>query len=117
MSASAAKFFERDLPARASADVHQLFSSEGSIAFKVGEAAWTFRFASMEPVEPRFDRDAPLQLWFSEAAFDGLLDGTLDIADAIGRREVKARGELSLLELFGKFLQPGGVSLGWDAVP
>lgn len=111
---SAAHFFERSVPAKAAVDVQKLFGSRGSIAFKVGQAGWTFRFSSVEPIERRFDRSADLQLWFTEAAFAGLLNAKLDVAEATRSGEVKARGDLRLLELFGRFLQRDGAALGWD---
>jgi hypothetical protein len=111
----ARQFFEHQLPARAAAEVGRLFASEGSIAFKVDDAAWTFRFGDVEPVVARFDRDAPLQLWFTAASFSALLDGSLDIGAAVTAGSVKARGQLSLLENFGRFLQDDKAALGWDA--
>ena len=117
LAVAARRFFEHDVPLKAAADVHRLFGAEGSIAFKVGEASWTFSFASIAPVEPGFDRRAKLQLWFTETSFAELIDGSLDVARAVGLGEVKAKGDVRLLALFGRFLQPQAVTLGWDAGP
>lgn len=115
---TARQFFEKTLPAQAASEVHRLFASTGSIAFKVGPSAWTFRFGSVEPIEPRFDRDADLHLWFTPPAFAAFVDGTLNVAKVAGERAgegaIKARGDLRLLERFGRFLQPDDALLGWS---
>lgn len=116
VSAEAArKFFEHDVVLKAAADVHRLFGADGSIAFKVGAAAWTFRFASIAPVEPGFDRTAKLRMWFTEEAFCELVEGTLDVPQAVTAGAVKAKGDVRLLQMFGRFLQPEVANLGWDA--
>lgn len=107
-------FFETDLPAKAAAELHRLFSSEGSVAFKVADRAWTFRFADVEPVVARFDREAALQLWFTPEAFTAFIDGSLEVTAAVKSGAVKARGDVSLLETFGRFLQDDAATLGWD---
>lgn len=109
------RFFEHDIPLKAASEVHRLFGAEGAIAFKIGERAWTFRFANMTPVDDFFDRQARLQLWFSESAFAEMISGALDVTQAVAKGEVKAKGDIRLLELFGRFLQPGAATLGWDA--
>lgn len=108
-------FFEEALPAKAAAELHRLFACEGRVAFKVADRAWTFRFANVEPVVSRFDREADLQLWFTPDAFAAFIDGSLGVAAAVKSGAVKARGDVSLLETFGRFLQNDAATLGWDA--
>lgn len=109
------RFFEHDIPLKAASEVHRLFGTEGSIAFKIGDRAYTFRFANIIPVDDFFDRKARLQLWFSESAFTAMLAGALDVGQAVAKGEVKAKGDIRLLEMFGRFLQPEESNLGWDA--
>ncbi len=114
MTSTAPHFFDRLLPLLSAAELARLYGSQGAIAFRVGTSAWTFRFASERPVSPGFDRDAELQLWFTEAAFLRFIDGTLDVAEAVRIGGVRARGDLSLLQRFGRFLQRGEAALGWE---
>ncbi len=114
MSDLARHFFERTLPLQASAEVSRLHGTRGSVAFRVGSAAWTFRFSSDAPVRPGFDRDADLHVWFTEPAFAAFVNGTLDVSDAVAFGDVRARGDLTLLERFGRFLQKGEAALGWE---
>ncbi len=114
MNATSHSFFDRLLPLLSASEIARLHGTQGTIAFRVGTAAWTFRFASDRPVEAGIDRDADLHLWFTEAAFLRFLDGTLDVSEAVRLGAVRARGELSLLQRFGRFLQRGEAALGWE---
>lgn len=108
------EFFERRLPLLAASEARALLGSRGSLAFQVERDAWAFSFGDPEPVRRGALADADLLLTFSSAAFEAFLDGSLQIEDAVGRGEIRAQGEISLLERFGKLLQQGQQALGWD---
>lgn len=107
-------FFERSLPLIAASEVRKLLGARGSLAFRIDREAWSFTFGDPEPVREGALPDSDLHVSFTGAAFQAFLDGTLDVGDAVGRGEVRAHGDLSLLERFGLLLQQGGPDLGWD---
>ncbi len=113
-SPRAREFFERRLPLLAASEVRALLGSRGSLAFQIGRDAWSFSFGDPEPVRRGALADADLHLTFSSAAFEAFIEGTLDVGAAVGRGEIRAQGELPLLERFGKLLQQGPQALGWD---
>lgn len=116
LSASLAHdFFFRRVPHRLAADPQALFTAEGRIAFQVGAESFVFTFASDEPVKTGGDRHAELQLRFTEPAFQGFVEGTLDVVKAVADGEVRARGEVLLLERFGRLLKGPGDALGWSS--
>ncbi|MBN2358839.1 MAG: SCP2 sterol-binding domain-containing protein [Deltaproteobacteria bacterium] len=108
------EFFERVLPHL----VHQRFlefvKTQGSVAISVREVgAWTIRFGDPElPIAPGADAAADLKLDVSAAAFGAFIEGTLDAADAVGRREISFAGDLRVLERLGYFLAGGSSPLG-----
>jgi hypothetical protein len=112
------RFFGVALPHRVVERLHLLFSYEGRIAFSIKDAgSWTLRFASDEPVTPRFDRRAELQLHITREAFEAWLDGSLDVPAAVKSGAFKARGQLALLEAFGRLLSEDANGIGWEAGP
>ena len=66
--------------------------------------------------ERRLRSEAELQLTFTAPAFAEFLAGSLDVADAAADGQIRAFGDLTLLERFGQLLQPEGASLGWDTL-
>jgi len=108
------EFFERVLPQL----VHQRFvefiKTQGSIAITVREVgAWTIRFGDPEePIAAGADADAALTLDATAAAFAAFIDGTLDAAGAVKRREISFAGDLRVLERLGYFLAGGNSPLG-----
>lgn len=108
------EFFERVLPHL----VHQRFvefiKTQGSIAINVREVgAWTIRFGDPEvPIAPGADAGADLKLDATEGAFAAFIEGTLDAAGAVKRREIAFSGDLRVLERLGYFLAGGSSPLG-----
>ncbi|MBI3183271.1 MAG: SCP2 sterol-binding domain-containing protein [Myxococcales bacterium] len=112
-----AKFFERLLPLACVQRADDFFGYSGSIAFSIlgpGGGEWTFTFADPEPVQKGFSAEADLRLWFTGAAFEAFVGGTLDAAEAVKAGEVRAEGEVDLLQDFGGLLMPPQRDLGWD---
>lgn len=88
----------------------------GTIAFWVGDRAWTLQFGDVEsPVIDGALDGASLSLRFTPPAFDGFVDGTLDVGAAVGSGDVSAEGELELFEILSTFMLPVQRGLGWDA--
>lgn len=88
----------------------------GTLTFDVKDAgAWTFVFGSEEPVREGLAETADLSLTFTQSAFLAFIDGSLDVVDAVKRKEVTAQGDsFELLESFGRLLNPPSNDLGWD---
>ena len=109
-------FFDRLLPSMCVQRIDDFFGFSGRIAFNVkDEGEWTFSFANPEPVATGFDDKADLRLWFTPRAFGQFVDGSLDAADAIGKGEVKAKGNFELLGDLAVLMTPPQKNLGWDA--
>ncbi len=115
---SAPSFFGRRLPALIVSRLMEYLAWKGSIGFDVvGQGQWTFEFGSDDPVVEGLRRDADLILRFSGAAFDAFVGGTLDAATAVAKGDVTAKGDLRLLDAFGRLLDPRANSLGWEFHP
>lgn len=109
------RFFEVAIPTRVAADLDRFFSIEGSIAFSVRNIGqWTLAFGSSTPITPKFERLATLQLWFTPDAMKHFIDGDLDVSLAVSLGDVKCKGDVELLAVFGSWLQ-GQSGLGWEA--
>jgi hypothetical protein len=54
---------------------------------------------------------AGFQLFLTRPAFDRLLEGTLDVDDAIARRHVGYRGDIRVLQQLGRLLSGAGTSV------
>ncbi len=112
------RFFQKLLPALVLKQFDTFIEQDGCISFDVaGVGQWSFTFGTEEPVATGLDEEAGLKLTFTTAAFEKFIDGTLDVAAAVQKREVTARGrEFGLLENFGRILRPPARhDLGWDA--
>ena len=57
------------------------------------------------------DPSAPFQLYLSTSAFERLLDGTLDVDDALAKKQVGFRGDLRVLAQLGRLLSGAGSSV------
>ncbi|MBS1153435.1 MAG: hypothetical protein H6Q89_5133 [Myxococcaceae bacterium] len=113
-----ARFFEKLLPALVLKQFDSFLEQDGCISFDVtGAGQWSFTFGTEEPIATGLDPDAGLKLTFTRGAFDKFIDGTLDVIEAVQKKEVTARGrEFILLENFGRLLRPPQRhDLGWDA--
>ena len=109
------RFFEVAIPTRVAADVDRFFSIDGNIAFSVRNiGVWTLTFASAEPIVPKFERLAKLQLWFTPDAMKHFIEGDLDVSHAVAAGDVKFKGDVELLVVFGNWLT-GQSGLGWEA--
>ena len=114
--AGVARFFDVMLPQLVLRDFQTFLEQQGTITFDVqGAGQWSFSFGTDEPVAKGL-KDAPeLALTFTQKAFDGFIDGSLDVLAAVQAREVTAKGtDFMLLESFGRLLHPPAKDLGWD---
>lgn len=59
-------------------------------------------------VTPVGDPWAAFQLFLSRGAFDRLVAGTLDVDDAIARKQVGFRGDVRTLQQLGRFISGAG---------
>ncbi len=112
------RFFAKALPEMVSKQFDTFLEQDGILSFDItGVGQWTFTFGIEEPISPGLAEDAGLKLTFTQAAFEKLVDGTLDVLAAVQKREVSAKGrEFILLENFGRILRPPQKhDLGWDA--
>ncbi|GMU60481.1 MAG: hypothetical protein AMXMBFR34_22440 [Myxococcaceae bacterium] len=110
------RFFEKVVPALVMQSFYDFLEQEGSISFDVKDAGqWTFVFGSEEPVQRGLTKDAALKLTFTKKAFDGFVDGSLDVVAAVQAKEVTGKGDFSLLEAFGRILRPPAQNL-WGEV-
>lgn len=112
------RFFEKILPALVIKQFDTFLEQEGCISFDVtGIGQWSFTFGTEEPVASGLDAEAGLKLTFTQTAFEKFIDGSLDVVEAVQKKEVVARGrEFILLENFGRILRPPQKhDLGWDA--
>lgn len=110
------RFFEKVVPALVMQSFYDFLEQEGAIAFDVKDGGqWTFIFGSEEPVQPGLAPDAQLKLTFTRKAFDGFVDGSLDVVAAVQAKEVTGRGDFVLLEAFGRILRPPAQNL-WGEV-
>ncbi|MBK7857637.1 MAG: hypothetical protein IPJ65_03205 [Archangiaceae bacterium] len=111
------RFFEVALPNMVARSFMDFLQTQGRISFDIrGAGQWTFRFGTEEPVKKGLEPGSELRLTFTRRAFDAFVNGTLDTAEAVQRREVVAAGSaFELLEAFGRILRPPTVDLGWDA--
>lgn len=102
----AAAFFSKDFIALIVRDPARYRLATGSLAFRVmGEGEWTVRLGDLEaPVEPIFDRNADLKLWFFGDAFQRFLDATLPSPPST--RQLLLRGDLAVLARFGRLFTP-----------
>jgi hypothetical protein len=110
------RFFEKVVPALVMQSFYDFLEQEGSISFDVKDGGqWTFIFGSEEPVRPGLKADAALRLTFTKKAFDGFVDGTLDVVEAVRAKEITGTGDFLLLEAFGRILRPPAHNL-WGEV-
>ncbi len=86
----------------------QFLSQRGSIAIEVGQGdVLTIRFGDHErPLVEAFDQDAELLAWFSEEAFAGFLDGTLEPNAALENQRLVLGGDIQLLATLSHVLEP-----------
>ena len=117
-AAATTRFFNVVLPQLVLREFHTFLEQQGTITFDVtGAGQWSFTFGTEEPVVAGLKEKPGLALTFTQKAFDGFLDGSLDIAAAVQAREVTAKGDdFMLLEAFGRLLHPPARDLGWDTV-
>jgi hypothetical protein len=110
------RFFEKVVPALVMQSFFDFLEQQGAIAFDVkGAGQWTFVFGSEEPVVPGLNADAELTLTFTKKAFEGFVDGTLDVVAAVQARDISGQGDFALLEAFGRILRPPAQNL-WGEV-
>lgn len=112
-----ARFFTTVLPQLVLRDFHAYLEQQGTLTFDIkGAGQWSFSFGTDEPVTEGL-KDAPgLALTFTQPAFEGFLDGSIDVLAAVQAGEVTAKGtDFMLLEAFGRLLRPPSQDLGWDA--
>lgn len=111
------RFFEVVLPHLVLRAFDDFIQQEGTLAFDVrGVGQWSFTFGSEEPVTTGLKEGAGLTLSFTPPAFEGFIDGSLDLMAAVARRDITAKGgKLHLLEAFSRVLKPPASDLGWEA--
>jgi len=116
MDLSPKRFFEQMLPSLVLASFHDFLEREGSLAFDVaGAGQWTLTFGSDEPVSSGLKPGAALTLTFCRGAFEKFIDGSLDIGEAVGAKQITARGsDFTMIEAFARLLRPPASDLGWD---
>jgi hypothetical protein len=104
------RFFEVALPEMARRNVATFRNMQGRLCLSVGMAGtWTVHLGNTEkPVSEGPMLEPDLHLFFSEEAFDRLLDSSLDFEEAIAKRAVGYSGDVSLLEKLGYLLASGG---------
>ncbi len=107
-------FFGRLLPRHIVDNVEKFAALQGCLAFYVrDQGKWSVRLGNLEtPIEDGMAPDAELSLWFSAAAFEGFIKGTLNIAKALAQQDVAFEGDPTLLERFGFLLTASTSALG-----
>lgn len=112
-------FFEKRLPGLVVYRFDDFLATQGAVAFDVQGPTggqWTFHFADPDPIRTGFDQTAELRLVFEEPAFEGFIDGTLDVVEAVSTGRIKAAGDYELLSALGVLMLPlQRDNLGWDA--
>jgi len=110
------RFFEKVVPALVMQSFYDFLEQQGAISFDVkGAGEWSFVFGSEEPVVTGLKPDAELKLAFTKKAFEGFVDGSLDVVAAVQAREVSGEGDFALLESFARILRPPAQNL-WGEV-
>jgi hypothetical protein len=105
---TAHRFFESAIPFFILRSMFAFLVTRGRIHFEVeGEGSWTLHLGNVgEPVSRGLVGLADLEVWFSSAAFDAFVSGTLDPKPAMRRGEFKVKGDVRLLEQLSAILAP-----------
>lgn len=113
----AARFFEVAIPEMAQRRAALFGHLRGSLAFIIrGQGGWTVHLGAKVPVTPEADPKADLVLSFTPEAFDGFVDGSLDLERAMAEHQLAHEGDLGALTRFSSLLSadtnPLSVRLG-----
>ena len=104
------RFFSQAVPQLARQNAVAFANLRGDVVFAVAEqGAWTVQLGNQQqPVRDGASEDPSLSLFFTSEAFARLLDNRLDFDQAIERKALGYRGDLSLLEKLGFLLSGRG---------
>lgn len=100
------RFFTQALPQLAQQHASVFANLKGDVVFAIAnQGAWTVQLGNAEaPVLEGDKEDADLSMFFTDEAFAALMKNELDFEQAIERKAVGFRGDLSLLEKLGFLL-------------
>ena len=103
----AKRFFMTALPQIFVERTEAFLTGAGTIVFHVGEAhTYTVRMGNTtEPVVEGKDAETDLEIFFSDAAFSGLMSGTLNVKEAVQAKQIRSEGDGDLFSALGHLLQ------------
>ena len=101
------RFFMTALPQLFSQRTEAFLTASGTIVFHVGESdTYTVRMGdTTEPVIEGDVGDSDLKIFFSSEAFQGLMNGTLNVRDAVQAEQIRSEGNGDLFSALGHLLQ------------
>ena len=103
----AKRFFMTALPQIFVDRTEAFLTGTGTIVFHVGEEhTYSIRMGNTtEPVVEGKDAESDLEIFFSNAAFSGLMSGTLNVREAVQSKEIRSEGNGDLFSALGHLLQ------------
>ena len=101
------RFFMTALPQLFSTRTEAFLTAAGTIVFHVGESdSYTVRMGNtLEPVIEGVDEESDLQVFFTPDAFQGLMNGTINVREAVQSEQIRSEGNGDLFSALGHLLQ------------
>ena len=103
------RFFLEVVPALGRLRARAFPALAAKISVVVDHEAFTLSLHDdVAPARAGGDPAAPFQLYLSTSAFERLLAGTLDVEDALAKKQVGYRGDVRVLAQLGRLLSGSG---------
>ncbi|MBL90471.1 MAG: hypothetical protein CMH56_01475 [Myxococcales bacterium] len=95
------------LPQLFSKRTEAFLTAAGTIVFHIGDSdSYTVRMGdTSEPVSEGADEASDLQVFFTSDAFQGLMNGTLNVKEAVQSEQIRSEGDGDLFSALGHLLQ------------
>ena len=101
------RFFMTALPQLFSNRTEAFLTAAGTIVFHIGDSdTYTVRMGdTTEPVSEGADEASDLRVFFTSDAFQGLMNGTLNVKEAVLTEQIRSEGDGDLFSALGHLLQ------------
>ena len=107
------RFFNVALPHMITKQWDVFRALKGSVSIQIKEqGSWTINLGNIQDPIESTGNDSDLNLWFLPEAFQGFINGDLDIISAAQEGAVKGQGDFRLLERLGSLFNPPTSALG-----